>query len=95
MRLRAALPKLNAPNKTGWKETTNSVAASLFGQQKVSSRGDAMTGGRTEGETDRGGQKVGYSVRTEREKGEETAGYMTQLREKSFKSSIESSCASI
>lgn len=45
-RLRAALPKLNAPNKTGWKETANSVAASLLGQQKVSSRGDAMSGGR-------------------------------------------------
>lgn len=45
-RLRLALPKPKAPNSTGWKETTNSVAASLFGQQKVSSRGDAMPGHR-------------------------------------------------
>lgn len=42
-RLRTALPRLRAPNRTGWKETTNSVAASRFGQQNVSSRGDAMT----------------------------------------------------
>lgn len=42
-RLKAALPKLNAPNKEGWKVSTNSVAASRFGQQKVSSLGEAMT----------------------------------------------------
>lgn len=47
-RLRAALPKLNAPNKEGWKVTTNSVAASRFGQQKVSSLGEAMTRRRRE-----------------------------------------------
>lgn len=43
MRLRAALPRLRDPNRTGWKETANSVAASRFGQQNVSSRGEAIT----------------------------------------------------
>lgn len=47
-KLKAALPRLKAPNKTGWKVTTNSVAASLFGQQKVSIRGDAMMDWRKE-----------------------------------------------
>lgn len=42
MRLRAALPRLRAPNSTGWKPTTNPVAASRFGQQNVSRRGEAM-----------------------------------------------------
>lgn len=43
-RLSAAEPRLTAPNSTGWKDTTSSVAASRFGQQKVSSRGEAMVG---------------------------------------------------
>lgn len=42
MRLRAALPRLKAPNRTDWKFTTNPVAASRFGQQNVSRRGEAM-----------------------------------------------------
>lgn len=41
-RLRTALPRVSVPNSTGWKVTTKSVAASRFGQQKVSSRGEAM-----------------------------------------------------
>lgn len=41
-KLRAALDRVKTPNRVGWKETTKSVAASRFGQQKVSSRGDAM-----------------------------------------------------
>lgn len=80
-RLRAALPKLSAPNKTGWKVTTNSVAASRFGQQKVSSRGEAMTAWREERRR-KGEWDVGYGVRTAKKKtrtGEETIGYMTQL----------------
>ena len=42
IRLRLALPTLSALNSWGWKETTKSVAGSLLGQQKVSSRGDAI-----------------------------------------------------
>lgn len=42
MRLTAALPKVRAPNRTGWKATTSSVAELRFGQQKVSSRGEAI-----------------------------------------------------
>lgn len=45
MRLRAALARVSAPNSTGWKVTTKPVAASRFGQQNVSSRGEAMTEG--------------------------------------------------
>lgn len=41
-RLRTALARVSVPNRTGWKPTTNSVAASRFGQQNVSSRGEAM-----------------------------------------------------
>lgn len=42
MRLTAALPMQMAPKKRGWKVITNSVEASRFGQQNVSSRGDAI-----------------------------------------------------
>lgn len=42
MRLTPALPMQMAPKKSGWKVTTNSVEASRFGQQNVSSRGDAI-----------------------------------------------------
>lgn len=88
-RLRAALPKLNAPNRTGWKVTTNSVAASRFGQQKVSSLGEAMTDRRRQKERGRereweGEEEVGYGVRRkkrETRKGEEMFGYMTRLWE--------------
>lgn len=73
-RLRAALPKLSAPNKAGWKLTTNSVAASRFGQQKVSSRGEAMTACRRDGR--RKGER-----RNGQETGEEMTGYVTQLWE--------------
>lgn len=90
MRLTTALPRLNAPNRTGWKVTTNSVVASRFGQQNVSSRGDAMpwTGQRyREREREREREKeVGYGVRRKKKKArkrEETIGYTTQLAEKS------------
>ncbi|KAK0150154.1 Ankyrin repeat and SOCS box protein 9 [Merluccius polli] len=42
IKLKPALPTLNALNNVGWKVTTKSVAASLLGQQKVSSRGEAI-----------------------------------------------------
>lgn len=76
-RLRAALARVSAPNRTGWKVTTNSVAASRFGQQNVSSRGEAMAHrGRREKRTGgRCGLRCQEKKRRERE---ETSGYMTQ-----------------
>lgn len=75
-RLSDALPRVNALNRTGWKVTTNSVAASRFGQQKVSSRGEAMADRRRQKEREKGGEKrkreeeVGYGVKAEKEKDE-------------------------
>lgn len=68
-RLRDALATVSAPNRSGWKVTTNSVAASRFGQQNVSSRGEAMAGkkGGAEGE-------VGYGVRREETRERKRAG---------------------
>lgn len=89
MRLRAALPRVKAPNRTGWKVTTNSVAESRFGQQKVSSRGDAITDCRQRGKErerkrEKGKKEMGYRVRRKRKrKAEEMTESMTQLWEKS------------
>lgn len=54
-RLRAALARVSAPKSSGWKVTTSCVAASRFGQQNVSSRGEAMGGrrGRKEDRTEK------------------------------------------
>lgn len=93
-RLKAALPRLKAPNKTGWKVTTNSVAASRFGQQKVSIRGDAMMDWRKKQRGERERKKMNYRARrkkTKKRKWEEMTESMTQLRNHG----VESSCASI
>lgn len=89
-RLRAALPKLSAPNKAGWKLTTNSVAASRFGQQKVSSRGEAMTACRREG-----GARCVRSVRGEKKRTRNGRGN-DWVRDPVMRNhGVESSCASI
>lgn len=67
-RLKAALPRLKAPNKTGWKVTTNSVAASRFGQQKVSIRGDAMMDWRKKQRGERERKKMNYRARRKKTK---------------------------
>lgn len=75
-RLKAALARVSAPNRTGWKVTTNSVAGSRFGQQNVSIRGEAMAHrGRREKRT---GGRLGPRSQEKRDKREETIGYMTQ-----------------
>lgn len=75
-RLRTALPRVSVPNRTGWKVTTKSVAASRFGQQKVSSRGEAMARRRRKGKEDR--REKWATVSEDGDKREETIGYMTQ-----------------
>lgn len=52
-RLNVALVRVSAPNRTGWKVTTNAVAASRFGQQNVSSRGEAIAHRGETGKEDR------------------------------------------
>lgn len=75
-RLRTALARVSVPNRTGWKPTTNSVAASRFGQQNVSSRGEAMAHRRRREE--RTGGRGGLRCQKRRDKREETVGYMTR-----------------
>lgn len=68
-RLRTALLRVSVPNRTGWKVTTKSVAASRFGQQNVSSRGEAMAHRRR--------REKRATVSEDADKREETIGYMT------------------
>lgn len=73
-RLKAPLPRLKAPNRTGWKVTTNSVAASRFGQQKVSSRGDAMMDRRREERGGRESKENGLPCQEKEDKGKKMRG---------------------
>ena len=84
IKLRLALPTLSALNSWGWKETTKSVAGSLLGQQKVSSRGDAI------------GPVPGDGVRGERNgKGEMCVSPWPDSQKRERKHGFGASCASV
>ena len=77
-------------NSTGWKVTTNPVAASLFGQQKVSSRGEAMADCRQRERE----KKVDYGVRRKQKKRKRRGN--DWVHEPTVRNhGVESSCASI
>lgn len=88
-RLRVALARPRAANKSGWKETTKSVAASRFGQQKVSSRGEAMA------LREERNREVGPAVRRKQKRQGRKRKWLGASADSVRNHGVESSCASI